>query len=1088
MCGRACKTNQRALCCDDCDKWAHKDCVGITSSMYVALGDSSDPWFCPTCNSRNASTVIYSLPIDNLQHSYRSSTNSKKDASIFSDSLETTIPSTSDENNNQSTSSDYTSIPSPSGIENTHPTMASSPKPQQSQKDKPPVKQLRILNINFRSIKKKGKQLEAIIDTTKPDIIIGTETWLDSNIHSSEIIPNYLGFNVHRRDRKGASYGGILIAAKNDLEIENVKSAKDLEFLSGSIKLSKKKSLHLAAFYRPPSDTCETYLQTVKQEFDQFRAHVKKDSIIVVGGDFNLPDINWTNNSIEGNQYPKNTNSAFLDIVVDLGLEQQVDFPTRVDPKTKKENILDIILTSHPSLRVRCKPLSAVGLSDHDIVLYDTSINPYRAKPQRRKIFLWNKANTEEIRNDVKTFAYKFKDSNFQSVCAMWDYFKSSIQAIIDQRVPSKLTPARFTNPWINTEIRRAIRRKQRAHTKCRRSKKKKDIDRYKKLQKEVKFMIRIANKKYIENTVDEAYTSNSKRFWSYVKSKGQESSGVPPLKSKDGYLKSDSKTKAEILNEQFESVFTKEDLTNQPDKGHSPFTPMENITVDPIGIKKLLQNLKTFKATGPDAIPAFILKISAEEISPVLSIIFQKSLDTGVVPDDWKNAWIVPIYKKGEKHLASNYRPVSLTSITCKVLEHIVHTNIMQHFDSHNILTNSQHGFRRRRSCETQLVITTHEIARNIAEGAQVDVILLDFSKAFDKVPHKRLLHKLSYYGVQDNTLNWIKSFLEDRKQEVLLEGIHSSPANVTSGVPQGTVLGPLLFLTYINDLPDVVQHSKTKLFADDCLLFKAIHNANDQRLLQSDLSALEQWEIDWQMDFNPSKCTVIQIVNRSTSDTSYILHGETLQTVTDSKYLGITFNNKLTWQNHINATTTKANNVLGFVRRNLHDCSLKVKSAAYTTMVRPILEYSATVWDPHLQKEINQLESVQRRAARFVTNNYYNREPGCVTNMLKQLKWDSLQERRQNLRLGFLHKINNNLVDVNINSYVKRSDSRTRGNQRFHQEHTKNQILYNSFFPRTVRDWNKLPPKITSIQDPEVFRAHLGGNNINRPAHLTD
>ena len=411
-----------------------------------------------------------------------------------------------------------------------------------------------------------------------------------------------------------------------------------------------------------------------------------------------------------------------------------------------------------------------------------------------------------------------------------------------------------------------------------------------------------------------------------------------------------------------------------------------------------------------------------------------------------------------------------------------------MQHFDNQNILINSQHGFGRRRSCETQLVITTHEIARNIAEGSQVDVILLDFSKAFDKVPHNRLLHKLSYYGVQDNTLRWIKSFLADRKQEVLLEGVHSSPADVTSGVPQGTVLGPLLFLTYINDLPDVVQNSKTKLFADDCLLFKSIHNIYDQRLLQSDLTALEKWESEWQMEFNPSKCSVIQITNRSPSVASYVLHNEILQTVTDSKYLGITFNNKLSWQNHINSTTAKGNKVLGFLRRNLHDCSRKVKAAAYTTMVRPILEYSATVWDPYLKKEINQLESVQRRAARFATNNYYNRSPGCVTNMLHQLKWDSLEKRRQNLRLGFLHKINNNEVDVDINEFVKRSDKRTRGAQRFHQEHTKNKIYFNSFFPRTVRDWNKLPANISSTQDPEVFRAYLGGNNTNRLAHPTD
>ena len=226
----------------------------------------------------------------------------------------------------------------------------------------------------------------------------------------------------------------------------------------------------------------------------------------------------------------------------------------------------------------------------------------------------------------------------------------------------------------------------------------------------------------------------------------------------------------------------------------------------------------------------------------------------------------MVPIFKKGDKHQTVNYRPISLTSITCKVLEHIIHSSVMKHFDRHHILTDAQHGFRKKRSCETQLLVTVHNIAKNLALGdqvdiilldffkafdkvphqrllhklqyygvrdktlswvqsfltnrtQQVDVILLDFSKAFDKVPHQRLLHKLQYYGVRDKTLSWIQSFLTNRTQQVAIEGTLSSSAPVLSGVPQGTALGPLLFLTYINDLPDAVHHSSARLFADDSL-----------------------------------------------------------------------------------------------------------------------------------------------------------------------------------------------------------------------------------------------------------------------------
>ena len=321
----------------------------------------------------------------------------------------------------------------------------------------------------------------------------------------------------------------------------------------------------------------------------------------------------------------------------------------------------------------------------------------------------------------------------------------------------------------------------------------------------------------------------------------------------------------------------------------------------------------------------------------------------------------------------------------------------------------------------------------------------------------------------------------MRDRKQEVLLEGVHSNPADVTSGVPQGTVLGPLLFLSYINDLPDVVNSSHTKLFADDCLLFKSITTARDQQLLQSDLTSLEQWEDDWQMEFNPSKCTVIRIRHSEKQilhHSNYELHDEILEITKSSKYLGVTITDNLSWSEHTELTAAKANRTLGFLRRNLYDCSTRVRSATYTTMVRPIIEYAAAAWDPHLRKDVQAIEAVQRRAARFACNNYSDRTPGCVDAMLQSLKWPSQEERRRNIRLAFLQKINNNLVDLDINNYVKKGDSRTRGSQRFHQGRASHPALFHSFFPRTVREWNKLPTDISSITSPEAFVERIGGS----------
>ena len=203
----------------------------------------------------------------------------------------------------------------------------------------------------------------------------------------------------------------------------------------------------------------------------------------------------------------------------------------------------------------------------------------------------------------------------------------------------------------------------------------------------------------------------------------------------------------------------------------------------------------------------------------------------------------------------------MSLTSVTCKILKHIVHSSVLTHFDRFNVLCDNQHGFRKKRSCETKLIVTIHEIAKQLSCGSPVTEILLDFEKAFDNVSHARLLHKLDFYSIRGNLKAWIGSFLSGRKQKVVLDGCKSTEAEVLSGIPQGTVLGPLLFLAFINNLPDWAKHSDTRLFADDALLFRQIKGQKDAELLQQDLTALEEWEKTWQMSFHASKCTVIRI-----------------------------------------------------------------------------------------------------------------------------------------------------------------------------------------------------------------------------------
>ena len=351
----------------------------------------------------------------------------------------------------------------------------------------------------------------------------------------------------------------------------------------------------------------------------------------------------------------------------------------------------------------------------------------------------------------------------------------------------------------------------------------------------------------------------NNKPFWKYIKSRRSDNIGVAAIKN-NGILYHDSKTKSELLNHQFKSVFTMDDDTDHlPTMSHFKYPNIENITISIEGVEKFLDNIN-IKQVNQTKYQILYIKICSKEIYPALANIFQQSLDTGTLPNDWINANISPIIKKGNKHMASNYRPISLTSVCCKTLEHIICKHMLNHLENNKIVSPLQHGFYNSHSCESQLILTMHDIIQNIDSKQQTDLLILDFSKAFETVPHKKLLFKLSKYGITGNINKWIQSFLVLRKQQVIVEGESSKPCSVDSGVPQGSVLGPLNYLCHINYLPQRVT-SKVRLFADDCLLYRPIHSPRDQLLLQQDLSALETWAEDWNMRFNVSKCYLMSI-----------------------------------------------------------------------------------------------------------------------------------------------------------------------------------------------------------------------------------
>ena len=568
---------------------------------------------------------------------------------------------------------------------------------------------------------------------------------------------------------------------------------------------------------------------------------------------------------------------------------------------------------------------------------------------------------------------------------------------------------------------------------------------------------------------------------------------GVSPLKDK-GKLVSDSKGKAEILIKQFKSVFTIDKSTTIPKTNKYIKETIPALYIREKGLEKLLKEVNPSKASGPDGIPNRILKECACQIAPSLTAIFQKSIDTGTLPEDWLNANISCVFKKGDKHAAENYRPVSLTSVPCKLLEHIICRHILKHLQKHKVLTSLNHGFRSGYSCETQLLITINDFMKAFDAGHQIDVAILDFSKAFDTVPHKKLLSKMEAYGIRGDINNWLNMFLTQRKMKVVVEGEQSEEVTVDSGVPQGTVLGPLLFLCHINDLPDAVK-SQVRLFADDCLLYRTIKSEKDHQILQDDLKNLENWANDWGMRFNAKKCYIMSI--RSKSQRFYSLNGHILQQVQNNPYLGLQISDDLKWTTHITNVAKKANSTLGFLRRNLKYCPLECRKTAYISLVRSTMEYGGIVWDPYTETNINKLERIQKQAARFITGDYKSREEGCVTNMLNKLELQDLKGRRTSQKLIFLYKVVEGLVPaIEPEDYLKRSRQRraitarkfddyqttniiekqVRNNSKcFDIPPSKTQQYSNSFFVKTLIDWNHLEDSVVCAPSVESFKSAL-------------
>jgi len=521
-------------------------------------------------------------------------------------------------------------------------------------------------------------------------------------------------------------------------------------------------------------------------------------------GDFNYPHINWDTWMTIGSH--TSSDYKFVEAMKNCFLFQHVTQPTRYR-YDQTPNVLDLIFTNEENMVTDLKVLAPLGKSDHGVLSFTLHcyIETDITEVSRRQ---YNKGDYDQLRCNLNI--------DWEAVLAPFDgdpetqlkLFNKIVEKEVDTCIPSYKfrLGSNLRKIPVNAEFRRLNRRKRRLWTRYMESKDRTKYLEYCKFRNKVRALSR-KNQREFERLIASKVRDEPKLFWNYAKSKLKTTERIPDLYSPDGakVLVTNDVDKANVLSDFFASVFTQEPNTEFPDVASVTIEhPMTQLDINKENVQKVLQNLRSTKSPGPDGIHPHVLKELSTTLSTPLALIFKSSLASGTVPMSWKAANISPIFKKGDKRDPSNYRPISLTSVACKVLEKLIRDHLMEYLKKNNLLSNKQYGFVSGRSVSLQLITVMNDWTRMLDSGQSVDVIYLDFMKAFDKVPHRRLIHKLKNLEVHSQITQWMENFLTGRTQTVVYNGHCSAAKDVNSGIPQGTVIGPASFLTFINDLPD--------------------------------------------------------------------------------------------------------------------------------------------------------------------------------------------------------------------------------------------------------------------------------------------
>ena len=910
---------------------------------------------------------------------------------------------------------------------------------------------------NVQGLMNKLPELLSLQSSHAWDLIAITETWLTDSILDSELsIP---GMYLIRKDRLSKG-GGVLLYCRCSLTCsivdDPILSIPDL--LCCRIHLRGGHKALVLVLYRPPNCSAEhdnLLIRSLKHALSLGYSHV------LLVGDFNAPSL------FNSEASPNSFNADFLDIINTHPLYNHIFQPTRFRlPNTP--SILDLIFTNEDLMVENVDFLPPLGYSDHVVLSFHFICYAYRiiGDIDHAKTII----QYDQLRHLASAIDWNFLLSS-DSVQAH-DQFMHCLRSVMDA---STITiERRNSNPFrhIRSRTRKWIAFRNEAWFRYRRAPSNSTWEEYRKLRNYCNSLVRGDKRRMQEIVANKCY-SNPKYLYKFLNRIRNVKPGIPPLIFADGVTKTAEET-AEVFLKYYISVLNT-DVDSRPVSHH--FQAFENsespclthITFSREKVLHRLRRLKSNSSPGHDQMQPKLFIELADILAEPLSILFQKLFDEGCTPVCWKQGIISPIYKGGNRSLPANYRPVTLLPVLSKVMESIVADELMNHLEQHNFLTPLQHGFRSGRSCMTNLLLAQSDWTKAIDLGIGVDVVYLDFSKAFDRVRHDILLQKLSSCNVGGHCLHWIQSFLHQRMISVRVHGVVSQWEYIPCGVPQGSVLGPRLFLIYINDVVKEID-SKMILFADDIKIWRCINSLDDCKALQNDLDVINQWSAVNYLPLNTDKSHVLSI--RHTISFSYQLNGSVLTRNAHERDLGIIIQDNLGWS----LNTMKANKTafkhLGLLRRAFGIFEPNIFSLLFSTYIRPHLEYAAQVCNPWLNRDKQLLEQPLRRATKLVRGLYNVPYP----MRLRRLGVYSMSYRLFRGDLILTYRI---LTDDNHpcrQLFHLSSNCNLRGHQ-FKLTHQICRVNCRRFFfsLRVCRFWNFLPEEVVTAPSINSFKQRL-------------